>query len=276
MRRPIRIGVLISGGGSNLQSILDACQAGGTIHGQVVVVGSDVPDAGGLGRARQCNIPTFHVDYSRGSKGTSQIESLNALVPKDFELARVLSLTGSGMPVSDKLVAYYMKRAVAEAAILKQLANYEVDLLVLAGFMRLLSPYIIDKFNIEPLRPRIMNIHPSLLPAFPGTDGYGDTYRYGCRVAGCTVHFVDYGEDTGPVIGQKAFEIRPEDTIDSIREKGLRLEWALYTECIELFAQDRLRVVCRECGSGGQPIGRKVVEISPGKKNSQEELAKLT
>jgi phosphoribosylglycinamide formyltransferase-1 len=139
---------------------------------------------------------------------------------------------------------------------------YSLDLLVLAGFMRILTPYFIDKFNTDPSRPRIMNIHPALLPSFPGVDGYGDTYRYGCRVAGCTVHFVDYGEDTGPIIGQKAFEIMPNDTLDTVREKGLKVEWELYTACIQLFSEDRLRVVTQtHLLKDGTELKRKVVQI---------------
>ena len=86
-----------------------------------------------------------------------------------------------------------------------------------------------------------MNIHPALLPSFPGVDGYGDTFRYGCKVGGCTVHFIDYGEGSGPIIGQRAFSIQPDDTLDSIKKKGLQMEWELYPECIQLFAQGRLK-----------------------------------
>ncbi len=108
-----------------------------------------------------------------------------------------------------------------------------------------------------------MNIHPALLPSFPGVDGYGDTFRYGCKVGGCTVHFIDYGEDTGPIIGQRAFPIEPDDTLDSIRKKGLALEWQLYPHCIQLFAQGRIKVVERsfELGKGRQ-VRRRIVEIS--------------
>ena len=109
--------------------------------------------------------------------------------------------------------------------------------------MRNLTPYFIDRVNTERCRPRIMNIHPALLPAFAGNDGYGDTFRYGCKVGGCTVHFIDYGEDTGPIIGQRAFQIEPEDTLDTIRKKGLKLEWELYPACIQLFALGRLHTV---------------------------------
>jgi phosphoribosylglycinamide formyltransferase-1 len=136
------------------------------------------------------------------------------------------------------------------------------DLLVLAGFMRKLSPYFIDHLDSDPSLPRIMNIHPALLPAFPGTDGYGDTLRYGCKVGGCTVHFVDYGEDSGPIIGQRAFVIEPDDTLATVKAKGLTLEWELYPACIQLYARKRLRVAEATISlPGGGTCKRRVVEI---------------
>jgi phosphoribosylglycinamide formyltransferase-1 len=155
-----------------------------------------------------------------------------------------------------------MTRAIAEARLLDAMQPYPFDLLVLAGFMRNFTPYFIDRVNTVPNQPRIMNIHPALLPAFAGLDGYGDTFRYGCKVGGCTVHFIDYGEDTGPIIGQRAFQIRPADTIDSIRQKGLKLEWALYSECIQLFAQGRIKTVKMQYESrGAEKVKRTVVRI---------------
>ena len=128
--------------------------------------------------------------------------------------------------------------------------------------MRNLTPYFIDRVNTDPENPRIMNIHPALLPAFPGTDGYGDTFRYGSKIGGCTVHFIDYGEDSGPIIGQKAFSIEPDDTIDLIKKKGLALEWELYPECIRLFAQKRLRTVrMTYTRDDGKEVKRTVVKI---------------
>jgi phosphoribosylglycinamide formyltransferase-1 len=258
----IRIGALISGAGSNLQAIIDACRSG-QINGSVVFVGSDNPEADGLNRAKKHEISTFVVDY-QAVVAPSRAPSLEALVPKDFVLERVLG-SQHIMPASsnrDKLVRYFCTRAIAEAALLKEMAAYPFDLLVLAGFMRVLTPYFIDRINIDPSRPRIMNTHPALLPSFPGVDGYGDTYRYGCKVGGCTVHFVDYGEDTGPIIGQKAFEIEAGDTLEMVREKGLRLEWELYPACIQLFAEDRLSVVSKTYTlQDGTTFKRKVVEI---------------
>jgi phosphoribosylglycinamide formyltransferase-1 len=109
-----------------------------------------------------------------------------------------------------------------------------------------------------------MNIHPALLPAFPGVDGYGDTFRYGCKVGGCTVHFIDYGEDTGPIIGQRAFDIAEADTLESIREKGLKFEWQLYPECIQLYAQGRLKMGKMTYTHGsGRKSERFIVRIEP-------------
>jgi phosphoribosylglycinamide formyltransferase-1 len=109
-----------------------------------------------------------------------------------------------------------------------------------------------------------MNIHPALLPSFPGTDGYGDTYRYGCKIGGCTVHFVDYGEDSGPIIGQKAFEIDGDDTIETIKKKGLKLEWELYPQCVQLFAEGRLKIVNRSYRlKNGKKATKTVVKVMP-------------
>jgi phosphoribosylglycinamide formyltransferase-1 len=153
---------------------------------------------------------------------------------------------------------------VAEAQLLKAMPPESFDLLVLAGFMRNLTPYFIDRVNTDRTRPRIMNIHPALLPAFPGTDGYGDTFRYGCKVAGCTVHFVDYGEDSGPIIGQRAFAVHAEDTLETIRRRGLEQEWQLYPECIQLFAEGRLKTVrLRHELAGGRVFERTVVKVLP-------------
>jgi phosphoribosylglycinamide formyltransferase-1 len=263
MADKIRIGALISGGGSNLQAIIEACESN-RIDGTVVFVGSDNPEAYGLKRANKHGIPTFAVDYKaivRKTKG----RSLEGLVPLDFDLEKISASQRLTSNVSDrdKLVRYFSTRAIAEAALLTEMAPYPFDLLVLAGFMRVMTPYFIDKVNTDPSRPRIMNIHPALLPSFPGVDGYGDTYRYGCTVGGCTVHFVDYGEDTGPIVGQKAFEIKPEDTIESIREKGLKLERTLYAGCIQLFAEGRLRVVSKTFTlENGKEFKKRVVQIT--------------
>jgi phosphoribosylglycinamide formyltransferase-1 len=259
----IRIGALISGGGTNLQAIIDACRNSG-INGRMVYVGSDNPGADGLARAHRENIPTFVVDYSSIIRET-KTDLDKVKLPDDFDYTDLLAkqnfFDDSDEPARIKF--FLKSRAIAEAGLLEAMAPYPFDLLVLAGFMRNLTPYFLDRVNTERSRPRIMNIHPALLPAFAGVDGYGDTFRYGCKVGGCTVHFIDYGEDTGPIIGQRAFQIQPDDTIETIRQKGLKLEWELYPACIQLFAQDRIRLVKRSFDmGGGKRISRRIVVIN--------------
>lgn len=253
----IRIGALISGTGTNLQAILDACDSG-RINGQICFVGSDNPNAAGLKRARLKNIPVFFIDYKAFSDSVGK-DPDSIELPPDLDLDSVLEKQHliSNHQEPKWLRRFFISRTLAEAALLEKMAAYPFDLLILAGFMRTLSPYFIDRVNTDPKMPRIMNIHPSLLPAFPGTDGYGDTYRYGCKVGGCTVHFVDYGEDSGPIIGQKTFPIEETDTLETVRKKGLQLEWDLFTTCVNLFAEKRLEIV-REFSETDQPEHPKV------------------
>lgn len=260
----IRIGALISGGGSNLQAIMDACEKG-MISGEIVFVGSDNPAGGSLEKVCSREIPTFAVDYGSIIKRFKAGQA-KAVLPEDLDLDDVLSKQSLFAADSDpeKVRNFIMTRAVAEAELLKAMEPYPFDLLVLAGFMRNLTPYFIDRVNTVPGSLRIMNIHPALLPAFPGIDGYGDTFRYGCKVGGCTVHFVDYGEDSGPIIGQKAYEITADDTIETMRAKGLKLEWSLYPDCVRLFAEGRLKTVrLSHTLKSGKTYERTVVKITP-------------
>jgi len=260
----LRVGALISGGGTNLQAIIDAC-ASGAIDAKIVWVGTDTPDAKGLDRAGAHRIATFCVDYASILRSARQ-DPGNLHPPADFDLTGTLQKQRLFSKTADpqQVELFFISRAIAESKLLEQMAAGPFDLLVLAGFMRNLTPYFIDRVNTDPGMPRIMNIHPALLPAFPGTDGYGDTFRYGCKVGGCTVHFIDYGEDSGPIIGQKAFPIEPGDTLDRIRQKGLRLEWQLYPECIQLYAQRRLKLVQHSYPTSDRTvITRTVVEILP-------------
>lgn len=247
MANKICIGTLISGGGTNLQAIIDSC-LNNEIDAKILFTGSDNPNSKGLERAKKANIDTFVVDYSKiissfkkndvsqYKDGQDQLK-----LPEDFDLNEIKSKQRL-VDVLDEKVDFFLKsRAIAEKQLLDNILEYNIDLLVLAGFMRVLTPYFIDRINIEPKKYRIMNIHPALLPAFPGTDGYGDTFRYGCKVGGCTVHFIDYGEDTGPIIGQKAFEIKDNDTLDDIKKKGLEKEWELYPSCIQKVAKSILQ-----------------------------------
>ncbi len=262
----IRIGALISGTGTNFEAIARACEEG-KIEADVVFVGSDNPGARGLLKAREKKIPAFVVNYA-GMIADFKSSPDKAKLPDDFDLADIRSKQSFFAPDAnrEKVDAFLCSRAIAEAALLKEMAPFPFDLLVLAGFMRNLTPYFIDRVNTAPNRPRIMNIHPALLPAFPGVDGYGDTFRYGCKVGGCTVHFIDYGEDSGPIIGQKCFSIEEDDTIDTIRKKGLALEWELYPECVRLFAEGRLHTVKMTFTTdSGKIMERTVVKIGqPG------------
>lgn len=238
MARKIIVGTFISGGGTNLQAIIDACQEN-RIDAEICFTGSDTPCVKGLERAKKAQIDTFVVDYARIIKDCKQHGIKDTDLPEDFDLEEMVSKQRLMVTdASKEQVAFFLKsRAIAERKLLDLVLAYEMDLLVLAGFMRVMTPYFIDRINTEPGQHKIMNIHPALLPAFPGTDGYGDTFRYGCKIGGCTVHFIDYGEDTGPIIGQKAFEIEDTDTLDDVKRKGLEKEWALYPHCIQKFAE---------------------------------------
>ena len=236
MAKKINVGTLISGGGTNLQAIIDAC-LNHSIDANIIFTGSDTPGVKGLDRAKKAGIDTFVVDYAeiiRSCKKGINDEDL----PKDFNLEEIVSkqqLVETGAN-NEQMMFFLKTRAIAERKLLDIMLAYDMGLLVLAGFMRVLTPYFIDRINTEPGKYKIMNIHPALLPSFPGTDGYGDTFRYGCKIGGCTVHYIDYGEDTGPIIGQKAFEIEETDTLDDIKRKGLKKEWELYPQCIQKFA----------------------------------------
>lgn len=127
------------------------------------------------------------------------------------------------------------------AAIAKELKSRDVGLVALAGFMRIAGKPLIDAY-----RNRIMNIHPALLPSFPGLHGQQQAHDYGVKISGCTVHFVDEGMDTGPIIIQAAVPIRDEDTEETLSERILKFEHKIYPEAIRLFSEGRLRVVGRK------------------------------
>ena len=264
MKTKLNIGVLISGGGSNLQAVIDAVERG-QLDAKIVFVGSDNADAKGLARAAKHGIPSFDVDYTaiiQRSKRHPNEGRYPQTIDIDQLVAKILAKQSNLDP--QKLTSMVRSRIPAEEDLLRQMATYSFDLLILAGFMRTLTPYFIDRINQPPGSHKIMNIHPALLPAFPGVDGYGDTFRYGCKVGGCTVHFVDYGEDTGPIIGQAAFPIEEADDLDAVRKKGLSLEWQLYPKCIQYAAEGRLRVVEKVFKlKNSRQYSRKIVEILP-------------
>ncbi len=199
----LRLGVLVSGRGSNLQAIIDASEAA-RIDAVLAVVISDVADAFALDRARTHGIEAAFVD------------------PRLFDT-----------------------REAFDAAIIDLLRKREVDLVCLAGFMRLLSPHFVREFH-----HRIMNIHPALLPAFPGLHVQRKALKHGVKFSGCTVHFVDEGTDTGPIIIQAVVPVLDDDTEESLSARILKYEHQIYPRAIQLFAEGRLevrgrRVFCR-------------------------------
>jgi len=191
----LRVGVLASGNGSNLQAIIDASRQG-LIDVEVAVVVSDVPDARALKRAREADVPALHIDPGpRRTRLTSGAEA---------EYARVLE-------------------------------EHEVDVVALAGFMRILHDDFLCRFD-----GRIVNIHPSLLPSFPGLDAQRQALEHGVKWTGATVHFVDAGVDTGPIIVQSAVPVEQGDTRDSLAERILREEHRIYPLALQLIAEGRV------------------------------------
>jgi len=190
----IRLGVLISGRGSNFEAIAFNIKAK-RLDARIVVVISNRADARGLEKARAYGIPAMCIP----SKG----------VPREE----------------------YDRQVVAE------LKAHDVELVCLAGYMRLLSPAFIREFPL-----RILNIHPSLLPSFPGLDAQEQALRHGVKVSGCTVHFVDEDLDAGPIALQAAVPVLDNDTPDTLSARILREEHRIYSEAIALIASGKFRV----------------------------------
>jgi len=193
----VRIGVLASGGGTNLQSIIDQC-AQGRISGQVVVIISDRAEAGALERGRRHNIRAVHIPVAK----TGTDEWLEA-----------------------------------DRQIVVELQAAEVDLVCLAGYMRMVGPELLRVY-----RHRVMNIHPALLPGFKGLHGQRDALEYGAKVAGATVHFADAEFDHGPIIIQAVVLIREDDTAETLAARILKQEHEIYAQAIQWFAEGRLRI----------------------------------
>lgn len=189
-----RLGVLISGSGSNLQSIIDKLHQGPASI-EVVLVISDNPRAYGLEHARREGIPT------------------------------------AVYPLSE-----FSSRVQHDEAMAGELERSGVDLVVLAGYMLIVTPEFLRRFP-----QKVINLHPSLLPAFPGGTPIEDTMDYGARVTGVTVHFVDEGTDTGPIILQEPVQIKYNDTVESLRERIHQVEHRLLPQAIEEIAAGRVR-----------------------------------
>ncbi len=194
--KKVKLGVLVSGRGSNLQAIIDNIEKG-KLSAEIAVVISDQADAYALERARTCNIPGVHASAE----------------------------------------GYKNKRIAYDTLLVQELQKYNVELVCLAGFMRIISPVLIKAYP-----NRILNIHPALLPSFPGLHVQKAALDHGVRFSGCTVHFVDEGMDTGPIIIQAVVPVLDHDTEDSLSERILKQEHRIYSRAIQLYAEDRLRI----------------------------------
>jgi phosphoribosylglycinamide formyltransferase-1 len=150
-------------------------------------------------------------------------------------------LTGTGIPAVSIQRKTYSHRNEFESSLADTLEQYGVNLVILAGFMRILSSVFLRRFP-----NRVMNVHPSLLPAFPGLDAQAQAIRYGVKLSGCTVHFVDDGIDSGPIILQQAVEVLASDTADTLSARILQQEHLLYPMAISLYSQGRLQVRGRQ------------------------------
>jgi phosphoribosylglycinamide formyltransferase-1 len=194
-----RIGVLISGRGSNLQALIDAGRAGTLGDGQIAVVISNVESAHGLERARAAGIPALHIDH-RGKQ-----------------------------------------RTAFDAEVVQALKAHGVELVCLAGFMRLLSAGFVRAFP-----GRILNIHPALLPAFPGLDAQRQALEHGVKVTGPTVHIVDEGLDSGPIVAQEAVAVKDDDSVETLSARILEAEHRIYPLAVRVLLSGRARVEGRK------------------------------
>jgi phosphoribosylglycinamide formyltransferase 1 len=235
----LRIVVLISGGGTNLQSLLDRA-ATGRLASEIVAVASDRAEAYGLVRAERAGVPFHIVDY-KAHLGRELKKPLELDLPVDLEeLAQRQKVLRISDP--DRLLQRLAKLVLAERELIRVVDRYRPDYVCLAGFMRLLSPYFLSHYN-HGGQWRVVNIHPALLPAFPGAHGYEDTFGYGCRWGGVTVHFADEGEDTGPIIAQAVYPIWPGDNLEEVRRRGLSLEYEIYAQCLSWLAAGQVELI---------------------------------
>jgi len=142
--------------------------------------------------------------------------------------------------IKTRVVNYknFSSKGEYEQEVMQQLDNYKIDLIVLAGYMRILGSGFIEKY-----RYRIINIHPALLPAFPGLNAQKQALKYGVKISGCTVHFVDEGMDSGPIILQKAIKVKQSDDEESLSKRILKYEHQLLPRAIQLFAQNKIQIL---------------------------------
>ena len=200
--RKVKLGVLGSGKGSNLDSLARYCARAGSSM-EIVVVVSDVENAGILALAKSHNLDPLYV--APGKFRTKLDEE-------------------------------------AEQRFISALQEKQVDLVVLAGFMRILKGEFLRAFA-----DRVINIHPSLLPSFPGLEAWKQALEYGVKVTGCTVHFVDQGIDSGAIIAQQTVPVLDDDTPAALHARIQQVEWDLYPKAVEMVALNRVRVEGRRC-----------------------------
>ncbi len=217
---PVKLGVLASGRGSNLQAIIDAIEAG-RLDAILAVVISNKRDAQALERARKHGAPDVFLD------------------PKLY----------AGQ--SDSREAY-------DRAVLEVLRKHGVELVLLAGYMKIVTPVLVKAYE-----NRMMNIHPALLPAFPGLEVQKKALEHGCKLSGCTVHFVTEGVDEGPIIIQAAVPVLESDTPESLADRILEQEHKIYPRAVQLYAEGRLRVEGRRVFVEGAATGSIAAIISP-------------
>ena len=197
--KPVRVGVLASGRGSNLQAIIDAIEAG-TLDARIVLVLSNKKDAAALERARKHGLTDAFLD------------------PKPF----------AGQPGS---------REAYDRAVLDVLRKHDVELVLLAGYMKIVTSVLVKAYE-----NRMMNIHPSLLPSFPGLDVQKKALEHGVKLSGCTVHFVTEGVDEGPIIIQAAVPVQEGDTPETLAARILVEEHKIYPRAVQLYAEGKLKV----------------------------------
>lgn len=182
---------------------------------------------------RGSNLQAF-VDAINSDRLVAKIGVVIADNPEANALRRV---AGLNIPTAVVERKKYATKQAFEAAIIEQLDLHHVELVLLAGFMRILSPQFINRFPT-----RIMNIHPALLPAFPGLDAQQQALDYGVKVSGATVHFVDEGMDSGPIILQEAVPVEEDDNVATLSERILHLEHRLYVRAVRLYCEDRIHI----------------------------------
>jgi phosphoribosylglycinamide formyltransferase-1 len=198
-KKKLSLGVLVSGSGSNLQSIIDSIERG-VLNASIEIIISNNPDAFALERARNHNLESIVIEH-----------------------------------------AEFQAREDFDRRMIDVLTSHSVDLVIMAGFMRILSPLFLKSFPMK-----IINIHPALLPSFQGLHAQRQAFDYGVRFSGCTVHFADEGVDTGPIIIQSVVPVYDDDTEESLQKRILKEEHRIYPQAIQLIAEGKIEISGRK------------------------------